>query len=104
MSTLNPICYTALSSLWDSGCECMISVHLSTKVVPMILICRTRIDRMAFGQPECTCLNIQNVPLLLDHADSVNPKFGQSGVYRKPSLGRQRRTIHMTSYQTCEFH
>ena len=26
--------------------------------------CRTRIDRMAFGQPERTCLNIQNVPLL----------------------------------------
>ena len=25
---------------------------------------RTRIDRMAFGQPEHTCLNIQNVPLL----------------------------------------
>ena len=23
-----------------------------------------RIDRMAFGQPECTYLNIQNVPLL----------------------------------------
>ena len=23
-----------------------------------------RIDRMAFGQPERTCLNIQNVPLL----------------------------------------
>ena len=23
---------------------------------------RTRIDRMAFSQPECTCLNIQNVP------------------------------------------
>ena len=23
-----------------------------------------QIDRMASGQPECTCLNIQNVPLL----------------------------------------
>ena len=23
-----------------------------------------RIDQMAFGQPECTCLNIQNVTLL----------------------------------------
>ena len=28
------------------------------------IIRRTRIDRMAFGQPERTCLNIQNVPLL----------------------------------------
>ena len=41
-----------------------------------------RIDRMAFGQPEQTCLNIQNVPLMYNHADSVNPKFSQSGVYR----------------------
>ena len=40
-----------------------------------------RIDQMTFGQPECTCLNIQNIPLLQNHADSVNPKFGQSGVY-----------------------
>ena len=37
---------------------------------------------MAFSQSECTCLNIQNVLLLYNHADSVNPKFGQSGVYQ----------------------
>ena len=29
-----------------------------------IILRGTRIDLMAFGQPECTCLNIQNVPLL----------------------------------------
>ena len=28
------------------------------------LLTEFRIDRMAFGQPERTCLNIQNVPLL----------------------------------------
>ena len=38
---------------------------------------------MAFGQPERTCLNIQNIPILENHADLVNPKFGQSGVYQK---------------------
>ena len=41
-----------------------------------------RIDRMAFSQSERTCLSIQNVPLLWNHVDSVNPKFGQSGVYQ----------------------
>ena len=38
-------------------------------LVPFMLIVgpvltEIRIDQMAFGQPECTCLNIQNVPLL----------------------------------------
>ena len=41
-----------------------------------------QIDQMAFSQSERTCLSIQNVPLLWNHVDSVNPKFGQSGVYQ----------------------
>ena len=41
---------------------------------------------MALGQPERTCLNIQNVPLSQNHADLVNTPFGQSGVYQHPIL------------------
>ena len=36
--------------------------YMDSIVGPMLT--EFRIDRMAFGQPECTCLNIQNVPLL----------------------------------------
>ena len=53
-----------------------------------------RIDQMAFGQPEHTCLNIQNVPLLQNHVDSVNPKFGQSGVYQKYAAHEWQYSTH----------
>ena len=45
-----------------------------------------RINRMAFVQPERTCLNIQmkhtyETTRIRSIRNSVNPKFGQSGVY-----------------------